>query len=153
LLLSRRLAVDAATKHLILIKALLITLPLELREQLEGLSDGRLVSRCRELRTRKGSTPEMQFSVRTLRTIAGRISGLKRDAAADERELAKLIGEPAPQLLRQPGISTVLAAEIYNAWSHPFRGSIRIAGGRRTHPCVLWSGGSTPAQPQRRPAA
>jgi transposase len=121
LLVSRKLAVDAATKHLILIKALVITLPLELREQLEGLSDGRLVSRCRELRTSKGSTPEMQFSVRTLRTIAGRISGLKQDAAADERELAKLIGELAPQLLRQPGISTVLAAEIYNAWSHPGR--------------------------------
>ena len=63
----------------------------------------------------------MQFSVRTLRTIAGRISGLKQDAAADERELAKLIGELAPQLLRQPGIPTVLAAEIYNAWSHPGR--------------------------------
>ena len=38
---------------------------------------------------------------------------------ADERELAKLIGELAPQLLRQPRISNVLAAEIYNAWSHP----------------------------------
>ena len=38
---------------------------------------------------------------------------------ADERDLAKLIGELAPQLLRQPRISNVLAAEIYNAWSHP----------------------------------
>ena len=75
LLVSRKLAVDAATKHLILIKALLVTLPLELREQLEGLSDGRLVKRCRELRTRTGSTPEMHFSVRTLRTIAARIRG------------------------------------------------------------------------------
>ena len=36
LLVSRKLAVDAATKHLILIKALIVTLPLELREQLEA---------------------------------------------------------------------------------------------------------------------
>jgi transposase len=62
----------------------------------------------------------MQFSMRTLRTIATRVSGLKQDAARRrERELAKLIGELAPQLLRQPRISNVLAAEIYNAWSHP----------------------------------
>jgi hypothetical protein len=27
-------------------------------------------------------------------------------------------------LLRQPRISNVLAAEIYNAWSHSFRGGI-----------------------------
>ena len=39
LLISRKLAVDAATKHLILIKALIVTLPLDFREQLEGLSN------------------------------------------------------------------------------------------------------------------
>ena len=65
--------------------------------------------------------------MRTLRTIATRVSGLKQDAARRrERELAKLIGELAPQLLRQPRISNVLAAEIYNAWSHP--GRITSAG-------------------------
>jgi len=39
-------------------------------------------------------------------------------AAECEEELVRLVGEPAPALLDQPGIGLICAAQVICAWSH-----------------------------------
>jgi transposase len=43
-----------------------------------------------------------------------------------EAELGLLVAENAPELLTEPGVGTISAAQIINAWSHP--GRVRSEG-------------------------
>ena len=63
------------------------------------------------------------MTVRALRSTARRALALEAEAAELEAELGSVLKALCPQLLAEPGVGTVSAAELVNAWSH--RGRIR----------------------------
>ena len=108
----------AATNEL---KALVLTAPDDLRQELRHLSTKQLVKRCSGFR----DTPQRPIAERcarnTMRSIARRISYLTDEIVVHDAAMKQLIGEAAPQLVAEPGIGHVTAAMLYVAWSHPGR--------------------------------
>ncbi len=64
---------------------------------------------------------EHRSTVRALRATARRIQMLTAEADDLEAELELLIADNAPELLAEPGVGTISAAQIINAWSHAGR--------------------------------
>jgi transposase len=118
LVAARDGAVNAKRAGLCQLRDLLITTPEPLRSELRPLSRARLLSRLSTTRPHRRHDPELRGTLLALRALARRIQQL----AAEERELAqeieKLISTLAPQLLSQPGIGPLLAAQIVLSWSH-----------------------------------
>ncbi len=52
------------------------------------------------------------------RATARRIQVLSAEADDLEAELELLVAEHAPELLAEPGVGTISAAQVINAWSH-----------------------------------
>jgi transposase len=98
--------------------ALLVTAPEPLRAELRGLTRARLLNRLAATRPTTRRDPEIRGTLIALRAIARRV----RQLTAEERELAReidrLVRKLAPQLLDQPGVGTLLAAQVLLAWSH-----------------------------------
>jgi transposase len=118
LMAAREGAVNAKRAGLCQLRDLLITTPEPLRSELRTLSRARLLSRLSTTRPHRRHDPELRGTLLALRALARRIQQL----TAEERELAqeieKLISTLAPQLLSQPGIGPLLAAQIVLSWSH-----------------------------------
>jgi transposase len=110
--------VNAKRAGLCQLRDLLITTPEPLRSELRPLSRARLLRRLSTSRPHRRHDPELRGTLLALRALARRIQQL----TAEERELAqeieKLISTLAPQLLSQPGIGPLLAAQIVLSWSH-----------------------------------
>jgi transposase len=53
--------------------------------------------------------------------LAGRSLTLREDLAANKNALTNLVRQLVPQLLTQPGIGPVSAAQVFASWSHPGR--------------------------------
>jgi transposase len=121
LMAARTGAVNAKRAALCQLRDLLVTAPEPLRSELRPLSRARLLKRLAASRPRRRGDPELQGTLLALRAVARRVQQL----TAEERELGKeietLIRELAPQLLRQPGIGPLLAAQIVLSWSHQGR--------------------------------
>ena len=114
---SAQTAKVAAINHL---KALLVTAPPDLRDQLQGLPTTALVTKC--LRFRLGPHPsEHTATKQALRSLARRIRSLTTEATELTKTITQLITNLAPQLLQQFGIGPISAAQVYIAWSHPGR--------------------------------
>jgi transposase len=58
-----------------------------------------------------------------LRTLARRIEAASAEAAELEREILAYVRTLAPQLLDEPGVGPIVAAQLIVAWSH--RGRLR----------------------------
>jgi len=108
----------AATNEL---KALVLTAPDDLRQELRHLTTRSLVKRCVAFR----DTPQRPIAERcarnTMRSIARRIICFNDEVAVHDTAMKQLIDEAAPQLVAEPGIGHVTAAMFYIAWSHPGR--------------------------------
>ncbi len=118
LLLARRSAVDVRREALGQLRAVIVTAPDELRQQLRGLPVGKLLDRCRRLRqTRTASADELATRL-VLRSLALRIAAATREADQLERELLGHIRALAPALLDEPGVGPVVAAQLIVGWSH-----------------------------------
>ena len=121
LVVARDGAVNAKRAALCQLRDLLITTPEPLRSELRPLSRARLLRRLAASRPHRRRDPELQGTLLALRALARRIQQL----TAEERELAeeieKLISTLAPQLLNQPGVGPLLAAQIVRSWSHQGR--------------------------------
>jgi transposase len=98
--------------------ALLVTTPEPLRGELRGLSRARLLDRLAQTRPERRRDPELRGTVLALRSLARRVQCLTSEERQLAREIDKLVRQLAPQLLDQPGIGTLLAAQILLAWSH-----------------------------------
>jgi len=89
-----------------------------LRSELRPLTRARLLARLLATRPDRRHDPELRGTQQALKALARRIKQL----TAEERELAREIEQVtrslAPQLLDQPGIGPLLAAQIVLAWSH-----------------------------------
>ena len=114
-------AVNAKRAALCQLRDLLVTTPEPLRSELRTLTRARLLSRLATTRPHRRHDPELRGTLLALRALARPIQQL----TAEERELAQeietLILTLAPQLLGQPGIGPLLAAQIVLSWSHPGR--------------------------------
>ena len=89
-----------------------------LRSELRPLSRARLLSRLAATRPQRHHDPELRGTLLALRAVARRIQQLTAEERELAREIEQLTGKLAPQLLNQPGIGPLLAAQIVLAWSH-----------------------------------
>jgi transposase len=99
------------------------TTPEPLRAELRPLKQARLLALLAATRPQSRQDPELRGALLALRSVARRIKQL----IAEERELAReiktLTENLAPQLLEQPGVGPLLAAQVVLSWSH--KGRIR----------------------------
>ena len=121
LMAARDGAVNAKRAGLCQLRDLLITTPEPLRSELRPLSRARLLSRLAATRPQRHHDPELRGTLLALRAVARRIQQLTAEERELAREIEQLTGKLAPQLLNQPGIGPLLAAQIVLAWSHQGR--------------------------------
>jgi transposase len=104
-------AVKARTAAMITLKALLVTAPPELREQLQGLSKMALIDRCAGLRPGPMTSPSAAAK-HSLRALARRWRDLHEEITGHEALLEQLVRDTAPQLVEAFGIGADTAAEV-----------------------------------------
>lgn len=121
LLVARRGAQQARVAAINALKALVMTAPVLLREQLRGHSTSALVAACGRLRMTEGLDEETAGTKAALRHVARRIEALEDELAAIDRQLRELVSVTAPQLLAEHGVGAVTAAQVIVSWSHAGR--------------------------------
>jgi transposase len=121
LLIARRSAVDVRREALVQLRSVIVTAPDQLREELRGLSLGRLLDRCSRLRRSAAAAPDAQACRLVLRALARRIEAATTEADELEREILAHVRALAPRLLDEPGVGPIVAAQLIVAWSHPGR--------------------------------
>jgi transposase len=118
LMAAREGAVNAKRAGLCQLRDLLVTTPEPLRAELRSLTRTRLLTRLTATRPQRRQDPELRGTLHALRSVARRVQQL----IAEERELAReietLTRTLAPQLLDQPGVGPLLAAQVVLSWSH-----------------------------------
>ncbi len=121
LMVARDGAVNARRAGLCQLRDLIITAPEPLRSELRPLTRGRLLKRLAAVRPDRHHDVELSGTLHALRSLARRVQHL----TIEERELATqietLVRELAPQLLEQPGVGPLAAAQLLLSWSHPGR--------------------------------
>jgi transposase len=100
------------------LRSVLVTAPEDLRDELRGLPLGRLLERCRRLRQTTAAGADELAARRVLRTLARRIKAASAEAAELEGEILAQVRTLAPQLLEEPGVGPIVAAQLLVAWSH-----------------------------------
>ena len=121
LLIARRSAVDVRRQALVQLRSVIVTAPDRLREELRALPAGLLIQRCSRLRRPASGTPDELAGRLVLRTLSRRIQAATAEAAELEREILTHVRKLAPQLLSEPGVGPIVAAQIIVSWSHPGR--------------------------------
>jgi transposase len=116
-LVARRSAVDVRREALSQLRAVIVTAPDPLRQELRGLPLGKLLDRCSRLR-RSSAAPDQVATRLVLRSLARRVQAATLEADELERELLARVRALAPALLDEPGIGAVVAAQLIVAWSH-----------------------------------
>jgi transposase len=118
LMAARDGAVNAKRAGLCQLRDLLVTTPEPLRSELRSLSRARLLGRLSATRPHRRHDPELQGTLLALRAVARRVQQLTAEERELAREIEELISKLAPQLLTQPGIGPLLAAQVVLSWSH-----------------------------------
>jgi transposase len=121
LLCVREGALAARRAALCQLRALIVTAPADLRQELRALTRARLLRRCAGMRA--GTALERRGTRLALRLLARRIQLLAAEERTLKREIAALVERLAPPLLAEPGIGPISAAQLLVAWSH--RGRLR----------------------------
>jgi len=121
LLVARRSAVDVRSQALVQLRSVIVTAPDGLREELRGLPVQRLIQRCSRLRRSSAAAPDELATKLVLRSLARRIEAAATEAVELEHELLAHVRALAPQLLDEPGVGPIVAAQLLIAWSHPGR--------------------------------
>jgi transposase len=118
LLVARRSAVDVRREGLTQLRAVIVTAPERLREQLRALPTGQLLDRCSRLRRSSSANADELATRLVLRSLARRVQAATLEADQLERELLGHVRALAPALLDEPGVGPVVAAQLIVAWSH-----------------------------------
>ena len=116
-------AVNAKRAGLCQLRDLLVTTPEPLRAELRPLTQARLLTRLAATRPQRRQDPELRGALLALRSVARRIQQLIGEERELAREIKTLTEKLAPQLLDQPGVGPLLAAQVVLSWSH--KGRIR----------------------------
>lgn len=123
LLVARRSAVDGRREALTQLRAVIVTAPERLRQELCRLAEGKLLDRCsRFRRTSSAGADELATRI-VLRSLARRVRVATVEADELEREILAHVRALAPTLLDEPGVGPIVAAQLIVAWSH--RGRLR----------------------------
>lgn len=118
---ARSSAIKTRTQAINAIKALVISAPAELREQLRALSATRLVHTCSRLRPGAITGPVAATKL-ALRSLAGRYEALDAEIKILDPELARLAKEVAPALVELFGVGPdVAGALLVTAGDNPQR--------------------------------
>jgi transposase len=136
LLCTREGAVRSRSRAMCHLHALIVNAPTQLRDQLRRDPIDVQIERCARLRIMAEHSLEHRSTVRALRATARRIQMLSAEADDLEAELELIIAQHAPELLAEPGVGTISAAQILNAWSH--------AGRLRSEAAFAMMAGSAP---------
>jgi transposase len=117
LLVARRSAVDVRREALGQLRAVIVTAPDRLRQELRTLPTGKLLERCSRLRRTPVGADELAARL-VLRSLAHRIHAATAEADELEREIVGHVRALAPTLLDEPGVGPIVAAQLIVAWSH-----------------------------------
>jgi len=121
LMAAREGAVAAKRAGLCQLRDLIVTTPEPLRNELRTLTRTRLIARLSSTRPARHQDPELRGTLLALRSLARRVQTLTCEERDLGREIETLTRKLAPQLLEQPGIGPLLAAQVVLSWSHPGR--------------------------------
>jgi transposase len=121
LMAAREGAVNAKRAGLCQLRDLLVTAPEPLRGELRPLTRVRLLARLTAMRPGCRSDPELRGSLLAMRAVARRVQQLTAEERELRREIETLTRTLAPQLLDQPGVGPLLAAQVVISWSHKGR--------------------------------
>lgn len=121
LLVARRSAVDVRREALVQLRSVIVTAPVRLRDDLRGLPVRRLLERCSHMRRSRSAAADELAARLVLRTLARRIQAVSVEADELEREIRAHVQVLAAQLLDEPGVGPIVAAQVIVAWSHPGR--------------------------------
>jgi transposase len=130
LLLTRRSAVDVRRVALVQLRSVIVTAPDDLRDELRRLPLGELLRRCSRFRRSSSRTPDQLATILALRSLAQRIQTATHEADVLEREILAHVRALAPDLLAEPGIGPIVAAQLIVTWSHHGRVSSEAAFAR-----------------------
>jgi transposase len=121
LMAAREGAVTAKRAALCQLRNLLVTTPEPLRSQLRPLTRARLLRRLAATRPERRADPELRGALLALRSVARRVLQLTSEERELTREIESLTRTLAPQLLDQPGVGPLAAAQLVLSWSHKGR--------------------------------
>jgi transposase len=121
LLGCRDSAQTARTAAINELKALVVTSDPNLREQLRQLTSVVKLIKAVDALDPIAHDVELAGTIRAMQSLARRIVALRTEVGELDRELAALLDQHAPQLLAEPGIGVVTAAQVAVSWSHPGR--------------------------------
>jgi transposase len=121
LMAAREGAVNAKRAGLCQLRDLLITTPEPLRSELRPLTRARLLRQLAATRPQRRQDPELRGTLLALRAVARRVLQLTTEERELAREIETLTRTLAPQLLDQPGVGPLLAAQVMLSWSHQGR--------------------------------
>ena len=121
LMVARESALVAKKACLCQLRALIVTCPEPLRTELAPLTRARLLSRCVSLRPDRHKREDWRATLLALRSLAARAQALTLEERALEREIRTLVTQLAPQLLTEPGVGPISAAQLVISWSLPGR--------------------------------
>ena len=122
---ARRSALKARTQAMNQLRALLVTGPAELREQMRPLNTKNLIASCARLRPTAGPGVPLdpEQAVKTaLRHLARRHQHLSQENKDTDRDLHALLTAAAPRLLALKGVGTdVAGALVVSTGDNPHR--------------------------------
>jgi transposase len=121
LLLARRSASDTRRVALVQLRSVIITAPDELRSELRRLPLGQLLNRCSRFRRSSSRTPAELATILVLRTLAHRIRAVSDEMTTLEQEILAHVRALVPELLDEPGVGPIVAAQLIVSWSHHHR--------------------------------
>jgi transposase len=115
---AREGAVTARRAGLCQLRGLLVSAPEPLRAELRSLTRARLLRRLAAVRPEGRQDPELRGTLLALRALARRVTALTVEERELAREIETLTRKLAPQLLAQPGVGPLAAAQLLISWSH-----------------------------------
>jgi len=115
---AREGAVTARRAGLCQLRGLLVSAPEPLRAELRSLTRAQLLRRLAAVRPEGRQNPELRGTLLALRALARRVKALTVEERELAREIETLTRKLAPQLLEQPGVGPLAAAQVLISWSH-----------------------------------
>ena len=108
---ARRGAVQARTAAINTLHQMIITAPIRLRDQLQPLTRRHQITTCAQFHAKDLTDPGRATRL-ALRRLARRIGHLTTEIDDAEGDLTELIAELAPELLAEPGVGPLSAAQL-----------------------------------------
>ena len=115
---AREGAVTARRAGLCQLRGLLVSAPEPLRAELRSLTRAQLLRRLAAVHPEGRQDPELRGTLLALRALARRVKALTVEERELAREIETLTRKLAPQLLEQPGVGPLAAAQVLISWSH-----------------------------------